>query len=181
MSLGRRCAQEEDVLRKKTCLEGDVPSKRTSLGRCHPQRVVPGKKVSLGRYHLLEEISPTSMSLGRCHPQGGVSGKVSGRGCPWEDVILRKEMCLTRCLQEDTVLGKMFPGSRHIWEGDVPRKETSLGRCHPLEGDLPRMAVPGPASPAGMHHWEKDVPGKKTSLRKEIFPFKQPKPMEPQQ
>lgn len=90
-------------------------------------------------------------------------------------------MCLRRYLQEDTVLGKMFPGSRHIWEGDVPRKETSLGRCHPLEDDLPGMDVPGQASPAGMCHWEEDVPGKKTSLRKEIPSFKQPKPMEPQQ
>lgn len=84
-------------------------------------------------------------------------------------------MCLRRCLQEDTVLRKVFPGSRHVWEGDVPRKETSLGRCHPLEGDLPGMDELGQASPAGMCHWEEGV------LRKEISPFKQPKPMEPQQ
>lgn len=82
-------------------------------------------------------------------------------------------MCLRRCLQEDTVLREVFSGSRHIWEGDVPRKEISQGRCHPLEGDIPGMDVLGQASPVEMCHWEEDI------LRKEISLSKQPEPMEP--
>lgn len=164
MSLGRICAQEEDIPGRRGPQQRDITEKVSSTGSCPWEEDVSGKISSSGRRHPPQ---------GRCHPQGGVSGKVSGRGCPWEDVILRREMCLRRCLQEDTVLRKVLSGSRHIWEGDVPRKETSLGRCHPLEGDLPGTDVLGQASPAGICHWEEDV------LRKEISPFKQPKPMEP--
>lgn len=47
-----------------------------------------------------------------------------------------------------------------IWEGDVPRKEISLGRtCGPREGDVPRKMLPGSRC-----LWEGDVPGKETSL-----------------
>lgn len=175
------------VLGKKMCSGRRHPWKEISPARRHHWEGVIHRELSLGRRWLWEdsiswkETSPTRMSLGRCHPQGGVSGKVSGRGCPREDVILRKEMCLRRCLQEDTVLGKkMFPRSRHIWE-DVPRKETSLGRCHLLEGDIPVMDIPGQVSSTGMRHQEEDIPGKMTSLRKETSPFKQPKCMEAQQ
>lgn len=157
--LGSRCLWEGDVLRKKTSLEGDVPSKETSPARRHGWEGVIHRELSLGRRCLWEdsiswkETSPARMSLGRCHPQGGVSGKVSGRGCPWEDVILRKEMCLRRRLQEDTVLGKkMFPGSRYTWEDVIPWKvhpchgrpragvicrDVSLGRRHSREEDIP--------------------------------------------
>lgn len=41
----------------------------------------------------------------------------------------------------------------------APRKEMSLGRCGPQEGDVPRKM-----SPANRCLWEGDVPGKKTSL-----------------
>lgn len=84
MSLGRGCAQEGDVLRKKTSLEGDVPSKGTLLGRCHPQGAVPGK-MSLERYHLLEGDIPHK----------DVPGKVSSTGRRlWRSV--RKMMSLGR-------------------------------------------------------------------------------------
>lgn len=131
-----------------------------SPARRHRWEGVTHRELSLGGRCLSEDIiswkepSPARMSLGRCHPQGGVSGKVSGRGCPWEDVTVRKK-CLRRCLQKDTVLGKkIVPGSRHIWEGDVPRKETSLGGCHPLEGDILSM---------GGRHLQGFVTGKKMS------------------
>lgn len=123
MSLGRKFAQEEDIPGRRCPQQGEV----SSTGSCPWEEDVWEDIISW------KETSPARMSLGRCHPQGGVSGKVSGKGCPWQDVTVRKEMCL-RCLQEDTVLGKkMFPGSRHIWEGDVPR-----------EGDTPeKMSPPG--------------------------------------
>lgn len=185
MSPGSRCLWEGDVLRKKTSLEGDVPSKRTFLGRCHPQRAVPGKKVSLGRYHLLEGDIPRK----------DVPGKVSSTGrCLWKSV--RKRMSLGRCnTQEGDVSdkmspgrhspGKMFPGSRHIWEGDVPRKETTLGRCHPLEGDLPgKMSFPAWMS-QGRHHLQGCITGKKMSqerrhpLGRRYSPSNSPNPWSP--
>lgn len=78
--VGRRCLWEGNLLRKKTSLEGDVPSKE----RCHPQGVVPRKKMS-------GKIS----SPGRRHPP---------QGCPWEGVIHR-EVSLEKC-QEKDVPGK---------------------------------------------------------------------------
>lgn len=144
---GRRCSQEADDF-GKMCSGRRHAWKEMSPTRGHSWEGVIHRELSLGRRCLWEDIiswkepSPARMSLGRCHPQGGVSGKVSGRGCPWEDVILRKEKCLRRYLQEDTVLGKMFPGSRHIWEGDVSRKEMSPGRRCPQEGDIPGKMSP---------------------------------------
>lgn len=152
MSLGTRCAQEEDIPGRRHPQQGDIAGKVSSTGSCPWEEDVSGKIASPGRRH------PARMSLGRCHPQGGVSGKVSGRGCPWEDVILRKEMCLRRCLQEDTVLGKkMFPGSRYTWEDVIPWKATSLswtsqGRCH-LQGCVTRKKTSqGRRHPLGRRH-----------------------------
>lgn len=45
---------------------------------------------------------------------------------------------------------KMSPGSRCLWEGDVFGKETSLGRCQPQEGNVPRKEM----SPAKRCPWE---------------------------
>lgn len=125
MFLGRRCVQEGDVLRKKTLLEGDVPSKGTSLGRCHPQGVVLGKKMSLGRYHHLLEGDI---------PRKDVPGKVPSTGrCLWKSV--RKRMSLGRCdTQEGDVSEKMSSG-RYSPGEDVPRKQTYLGRRCPQEGE----------------------------------------------
>lgn len=136
-SLGRRCPQgclwEGDVLRKKTSLEGDVPSKETSLGRCHPQGVVPGRKMSLRRYHLLEGAIPRK----------DVPGKVSPTGrCLWKSV--RKRMSLGRRDSQEEVPEKMSPERHGPGEEDSPRKQTYLGRRCPQEGDIPgRMSSPG--------------------------------------
>lgn len=163
-SLGRRCPQEADVFGNEMCSGRRHPWKETSPARRHRWEGVIHRELSLGRRCLWEdsiswkETSPARMPLGRCHPQGGVSGKVSGRGCPWEDVILRKEMCLRRRLQEDTVLGKkMFPGSRYTWEDVIPWKVTSLswtsqGRCH-LQGCVTRKKTSqGRRHPLGRRH-----------------------------
>lgn len=126
--------------------------------------------MSLGRYHLLEGDIPRK----------DVPGKVSStRRCLWESV--RKRMSLGRRDTQEGDVPEVSPGRHSPGEDDVPRKQTHSGRCHPLEGDIPSTDVPGEVSSAGMCHWEEDVHGKKTSLRKETSPFKQPKPMEPQQ
>lgn len=80
MSLGRRCAQEEDIPGRRHPQQGDIAGKVSSTGSCPWEEDVSGKIASPGRRHP---------------PQG----------CPWEGVIHR-EVSLEKCQEED-VPGKM--------------------------------------------------------------------------
>lgn len=50
------------------------------------------------------------------------------------------------------------------WEGDVPGKETALGRCGHREGDVPQDAVPREETFSGRCSQEAKIFGKEMSL-----------------